>query len=183
MLKKHTAELRTADISGKQFGKLTAICPTSERDKKGNIIWEVKCDCGNTVYKSVNQLKSGRVLSCGCLYKSSRTEVVSFRKDFVEGTSISNIVSSKHTPSNNSSGYTGVYFNKRSNRYEAYINFQKKRYFLGSYKDLQQAAMARSEAEKMLHDPIVLKYWDNLTEDKKKEFVKYLQDNKMPDER
>lgn len=62
---KHSAK----DITGQHFGKLTAISPTNKRTKSGSIIWKCKCDCGhkNIVYVSQSNLKSGQVLSCGCL--------------------------------------------------------------------------------------------------------------------
>ena len=172
--KEHITNLNKKDIKDRRFGRLTAIRPTEKRDKSGNIIWELACDCGNTVFKSVNTLKSGRVLSCGCWYKESRKEVTYFRKDFIEHTSLSSIVGAKKLLSNNTSGHTGVYLNKRNGRWEAYINYQKARFYLGSYEDIDDAITARNKAEINLHDPIVIAHWDNLTENKKKIFAEYL---------
>ena len=53
------------DIAGQRFGKLVAVRPTEER-QQASIVWECKCDCGNTRFVSVNQLRSGHVKSCGC---------------------------------------------------------------------------------------------------------------------
>lgn len=53
------------DLTGQQFGELTAICPTDER--RGNsIVWECKCSCGRTHFAPANELNAGRVESCGC---------------------------------------------------------------------------------------------------------------------
>ena len=60
------SERRRKDISGMRFGSLVAIAPTEER-KHGSIVWECKCDCGNTKYASAECLLSGNVKSCGCI--------------------------------------------------------------------------------------------------------------------
>ena len=56
------------DITGKKYGRLTAIRPTDKRDGHGSVIWECQCDCENSkiVYASVRNLTSGAVTSCGC---------------------------------------------------------------------------------------------------------------------
>lgn len=62
------------DITGIRFGRLVALKPTSlgvTRPGK-SVVWECRCDCGQIVFKSSGNLKSGHVMSCGCL----RSEVV-----------------------------------------------------------------------------------------------------------
>jgi hypothetical protein len=56
---------KAVDLTGQRFGKLVAIRKTDERIN-GSIVWECKCDCGNTHLASVNQLRTGHVKSCGC---------------------------------------------------------------------------------------------------------------------
>lgn len=170
----HVANLRKANIAGQQFGRLTAIRPTEKRTKNGSIVWELSCECGNIVFKTVNELKTGRVLSCGCLYKETRSQCTSYRKDFIENTSISSMVASKRPCASNKSGYTGVFLNKRNGRWQAYITYQRKRYDLGSFIEMDEAIQARKAAEKKLHDPVILEHWENLTEERKKEFEAYL---------
>ena len=60
------------DIAGQRFGKLIAVRPTSERQNR-NVVWECKCDCGNTKFAPANQLRAGIVKSCGCL-SSAKTQ-------------------------------------------------------------------------------------------------------------
>lgn len=55
------------DISGKRFGRLTAIEISHKANRR--MIWECKCDCGNTVYAPTCNLSSGNTQSCGCLNK------------------------------------------------------------------------------------------------------------------
>ena len=53
------------DLSGMRFGRLTVI---GEHCIKNNRrFWACKCDCGNTNVVCTNNLKSGRIKSCGCL--------------------------------------------------------------------------------------------------------------------
>lgn len=55
------------DISGRRFGKLTALSPTEERGSRGDTVWNCSCDCGNAVKVEIGQLISGIRKSCGCL--------------------------------------------------------------------------------------------------------------------
>lgn len=52
-------------ISGKKFGKLTAIKPTGEKEK-GKIIWEFHCDCGNSIFKPATDIIRKKNPHCGC---------------------------------------------------------------------------------------------------------------------
>ena len=61
---KRIAGLNKKDLTGMKFGKLTAIRATEER-KRGGIVWECKCDCGNTSFVLRTNLTSGNTRSCG----------------------------------------------------------------------------------------------------------------------
>lgn len=174
MAAEHIANLRKEDITDQPFGRLKAIRPTDKRTETGSVIWELQCKCGNIIYKTVNELKTGRVLSCGCLYNESRKDCASYRKDFVDSTSLSSIVAAKTPSAMNTSGHTGVCFDKRSQKWHAYINYQKKRYYLGYYKDIDDAIRARKEGEAKLHDPAILEHFADLTPESKEEFVAYM---------
>lgn len=63
---------RHNDLTNKRFGKLLVVKETDKRDSSGSIIWECKCDCGNTTYTSTSNLNTG-TKSCGCL----KSEIVS----------------------------------------------------------------------------------------------------------
>ena len=53
------------DLSGKKFGKLTAI--KFLRRSNNQTYWEFKCDCGNEIIVDISHLKSGHTKSFGCL--------------------------------------------------------------------------------------------------------------------
>jgi hypothetical protein len=59
---------RFKDLTGKQFGRLTAQWPAAR--VIGSTIWLCSCSCGNLKLVRLNKLTSGNTKSCGCLQKS-----------------------------------------------------------------------------------------------------------------
>ena len=59
------------ELAGKRFGKLTVIQATDRREFE-TIVWECKCDCGQTAFQRTNNLTTGTVTSCGCGSRASR---------------------------------------------------------------------------------------------------------------
>lgn len=59
------------NLIGQRFGRLTVVAQTNERINR-SVVWECKCDCGNTHYVQSNSLLTGRTQSCGCLLKERR---------------------------------------------------------------------------------------------------------------
>jgi len=57
--------VKAIDLTGRKFGRLTALRFTGETKSSGRI-WECRCDCGKTLRASVGQLRSGMTKSCGC---------------------------------------------------------------------------------------------------------------------
>jgi len=53
--------------------------------------------------------------------------------------------------SNNTSGYTGVHFDKRTKKYKAAISKNNKKYCLGTFSTIEEAVKARHEAELTMH--------------------------------
>lgn len=53
-------------ITNLRFGKLIALNPIPER-RQGQIVWECRCDCGNTSLVYSCNLRTGKTKSCGCL--------------------------------------------------------------------------------------------------------------------
>jgi len=70
------------DLSGEQFGRLTVVLDTGDRDPKRGKIWLCDCVCGNEKKASTSHLKAGNVRSCGCLVaKHSRRKRVAEPKN------------------------------------------------------------------------------------------------------
>lgn len=69
--KEKISQLRTDDLTGQIFGKLTVL----ERDfeKTGsNAYWICQCKCGNITTVRGADLKQGHTRSCGCLQEQAR---------------------------------------------------------------------------------------------------------------
>lgn len=167
-------EIHSMDLTGQRFGRLTALQSTEERDSCGSILWECVCDCGTHVCYSVSNLNSGNVQSCGCLLDEYRARGTSNRSDALENTNIGALIGTKQLHKNNTSGCTGVCYNQKRQKWQAYIDFQKKRYFLGVYDVCEDAVNARKKAERALHDPFITKNLDFVAEETREKFQTYL---------
>lgn len=85
---KEVYERRKGNLIGQKFHRLTVIADTGERSHRA-IVWECKCDCGNTAYVTTQMLTSGDVKSCGCLrsnLSSGRAKKLSQYKKIKVGT-------------------------------------------------------------------------------------------------
>ena len=56
---------RAEDLRGQQFGDLTVLYRIKPPNKKTSIIWLCKCSCGEYCTAYSNNLKRGKVHSCG----------------------------------------------------------------------------------------------------------------------
>ena len=148
---------------GKRFGMLTVIEYAGKRD--GMHRWKCRCDCGRETIVGQTLLQSGKTKSCGCLQASSIKENL----QLCDGTSVTILESLKqHKNVKNTSGYTGVYQNKKSGRWIAQIGFKGKMYYLGSYEKIEDAVRARKQGEEM-HEEFLEWYYSSHPQDKHKE--------------
>ena len=64
------------DLTGQRFDRLVVMRPLPQR-VGGCIVWECKCDCGNIVARSLQQLKGSNdfngLKSCGCVGRQDLT--------------------------------------------------------------------------------------------------------------
>lgn len=145
-------ENREVDITGQKFGMLTAIKPTGEI-KNHSRVWLWKCDCGNTVEATSDQVKYGDKRSCGCWNtQNKKKQAIKMQKNCgrQDETSISQIKSTI-IPKNNTSGYKGVSWHKGVGKWHASIGFQGKSYSLGYFDDPKEASEAYQKAREELH--------------------------------
>lgn len=150
----HQKAPRYSDITDQKFGRLTALYPAEQQIKNGSMVWHCRCDCGNQIDVSYNSLMYGNQKSCGCQKKEHDQKLHSFLTH-VAGTSV-DMLKSKKLPSDNTSGYKGVYLLR--GKYMARIVFQKKPYYLGTYDTIEEAAAARRGAEEMVFDTVAEHY-------------------------
>lgn len=128
----------------KRFGNLTALKYDAKKRK-----WLCKCDCGNNVYITTRNLTYNNTTSCGC---KRVTTLLNNMYDCDTNIHQFNLYDTgKSLKINNTSGYTGVTYNKRRNKWAASIMFRKKLYFLGYHDKKEDAVKARKLAEEKLH--------------------------------
>lgn len=132
---------------GKRFGMLTVLEYAGKQD--GMHRWKCLCDCGNETIVGQTLLQSGKTKSCGCLQKQQIIENLRL----VDGTSITILETmKKRLISSNTSGYNGIYRNKKNGKWTAQITFKGKTYYLGSYEKIEDAIKARQRGEEMYDD-------------------------------
>lgn len=132
------------DMTGKKFHRLTVI-QEAGRDNSGQVLWECRCDCGNTSIVRGRDLRSGGTKSCGCLDLEKAVDRI--KKETVNHSNISRIKSQKLSVLN-TSGIKGVCPTK-TGRWRAYIGHKGKQVFLGEYSQKKDAIQARKTGEKI----------------------------------
>lgn len=143
------------DIQGQRFGELTAMEYVGKRD--GQYYWRCQCSCGNEMTVRQNNLIIGKTKSCGCI----QVRIVTENMKLVDGTSVTMLEKAgQRLASNNSSGYNGVYFNRKNQKWTAQIGFKGKTYYLGSYHKIEDAVKARRNAEDRIYGAFLEWYYE-----------------------
>lgn len=113
-------------------------------------------------------LQTGKTKSCGCIQK----DIYKDNLKLVDGTSVTILEANKNRLiASNTSGYTGVYQNKKNGKWVAQITFKRKSYYLGSYEKIEDAIKARQRGEEM-HDDFLEWYYQQKAENEKEEINK-----------
>jgi len=154
---------KKSDLTGQQFGMLTAIAPAGNIN--GRTAWLCHCSCGRETVVKTTHLRSGHTESCGCLlgdneadragkqYGRSPEQMRRLRErlTYIDGTCVE-MLAARTVRRNNTSGVPGVCWYARKERWQAAICFQGKRYCLGYYRCFEDAVKARKQAEAELFD-------------------------------
>lgn len=141
------------DIAGMRFGSLTVTAYAGKRN--GMHQWRCVCDCGNETVVGQTLLQTGKTKSCGCL----QSEIYRENLKLVDGTSVTILEAGKNRLiASNTSGYTGVYLNKRNGRWVAQITFKGKTRYLRAYERKREAIKARQRAEEEIFEPFLREF-------------------------
>ena len=142
------------DYVGKRFSKLLVIAYAGKAD--GQHLWRCRCDCGNETVVRQTYLQSGKTKSCGCLQKRQILQNLKL----CGGTSVTLLEAERNRLlRSNTSGVTGVYQNRRTQKWCAQITFQRKTYYLGSFEQKSDAVNARRQGEAM-HEAFLQWYYE-----------------------
>lgn len=144
------------DLRDRHFGRLTALYPTVQRDKKGSVIWHCRCNCGNELEVSADALVHGNYRSCGCLKREIQQNIPN-TLHMIDGTCVEWLEKRKYRY-DNTSGFRGV-FRRRDGRFRVTIGFKKQRFHLGIFDTFDEAVQERLKAEKILHGGFVEAYY------------------------
>ena len=152
------------DLTGRRFGKLVVLRRDSRKDG-GNWYWICECDCGNRKsIRGTSLVREGGTRSCGCdqrkvasetgrktVAENARRQIernMSYRTNF-------QVIENQNIPKNNTSGHKGVYWDKSRELWEAYIQVQGNRKYLGRYHKYEDAVKARELAEEQYFKPLI----------------------------
>ncbi len=160
LLRLHTKScgcIKSPDISGQVFGKLTVLGRSGQRGIRGSRtvpLWECRCECGAVTYRAKDSLTNSdhsMCAECAAAYAAGEARK---KAGYTEGTQLPKI--RDMTPSAaNTSGCRGVYYESKFDRWRAEIKFQKKRYYLGTFRNFEDAVKARKAAEAELYEPFL----------------------------
>ncbi|WZY01358.1 hypothetical protein NSQ26_04790 [Bacillus sp. FSL W7-1360] len=164
-LLKDAGERRVHDLTGMQFGRLTAIKRSERRNKQGRRRhWECQCECKNIVEIERTALILGATRSCGCLpkdlYQEHGKRLVETNKKHEKEVGARICTLTTKTRTDNRSGVKGVSIKqyKKSTKYIARITIKGKTIPLGTFDTLEEAATARKQAEEKYHQPFLNTY-------------------------
>lgn len=172
---------RMHDITGKRYGSLVALHYTKSiklSTGSTSVYWLFKCDCGNEVELEAHAVKRRqKCCSMSCPYNPAKINgkpkgFIPLQEDVHKHKTNIQFKDYTKPPSNNKSGYPGVWFDKKTNKYQAYITFKKKRYYLGYYSDIDEAISIRKNAEQQIFGEFI-SWYNKLKEEQRNENDSY----------
>lgn len=143
------------DLTGQRFGKL--FVPGPSKNIGGRTAWVCQCDCGRETVVRTSHLRSGHTSSCGCKNTGSGLPGLTY----VDGTCVE-LLRARTVRKNNTSGVPGVDWRAGREVWRASICFKGKRYYLGSFKEFEDAVNARKRAETEIHDRFLSEFAKSL---------------------
>lgn len=151
---------------GNRYGRLVVI-DEDNGNTNGNAV--CRCDCGNTVtVRKCNLIyPNSSTRSCGCLGKESRARLAEVRfaehrKNMRKYKTNVGYLMRTTVNKNNTTGHTGVCFNRARQQFIASITFQGKTHYLGCFSKMSEAVKARERAEEELYTPVIERFTANV---------------------
>ncbi|GEL12593.1 hypothetical protein FC15_GL000879 [Lapidilactobacillus concavus DSM 17758] len=140
--------MKSKDLTGQQFGHLTVIGRVANRN--GRPMWLCQCDCGKQKEIAGKHLLNGHTISCGHIKRDRNNSIApGYEANKVDGIAVFLLDDKRKIRTDNTTGVTGVKrvrYRNGSIHYAAAITIAGKRYHIGTYDTIEQAAKARKEA-------------------------------------
>lgn len=141
--------LKSPDLTGRVFGKLTVLGRSEKRGSRGQRttpMWECRCECGAVTHKATDTLTNPALSMCKACAEQANSNAAREGAGYVAGTQLTKIRDMMPTAAN-TSGCRGVYYDRRMNRYRARLTFRGKIMSFGTYERFEDAVKARQRAE------------------------------------
>lgn len=142
--------LKSPDLTGRQIGKLKVLGLSDKRGSRGKrttLLWKCQCECGAITYKPTDILNNQDLSMCSACAEKYGAQSAREHAGFVEGTQVTKIQNMTLTAAN-TSGYRGVYYDKRSGKWRARLRFKGRLMNFGSHDSFEKAVQARKATER-----------------------------------
>ncbi|WP_304393421.1 hypothetical protein [uncultured Clostridium sp.] len=163
-LKNHTSCKMCENMKshiGEKHGSLECIDQkiTIKDNGKAKVELKVKCECGSIRIMTVGKFLSAKCCGHYCpmfseKYHDMEKSSTNFKNLFRNGTNVAKLGNTK-TNRNNTTGYLGVYYQSKLDKYMAYITFRGKTENLGFYNLPEVAYKVRLSAQKIAHEQCI----------------------------
>ena len=125
------------DLSGVENDHFKVIERSHSENQR--VLWLCSCKhCGKKITLNSNQIT--QYTSCGCKRGASKAYMDSIRDP--------ESLKSTRATAKSSTGVRGVYYNKKKDSYQSFINVNKQTVYLGTSKSFEKAVALRKNAEK-----------------------------------
>ena len=177
---------RDYELLGERFGKLTVLRECEER--KG--FWLCQCECGNTREYSEGYLRSGKVLSCGCVRKKQKElpgkrfgkltvlrrserkqnswvcqcdcgNTREYNESYLRSGKVKSCGCDRENQKKNGLP-TGIIYVKSTDAYRASIHYNRETYQLRQSKNVDDCIAIRLEAENAIENGNFLEWYESI---------------------
>ncbi|WP_304068190.1 AP2 domain-containing protein [Megamonas hypermegale] len=155
----------SVNLVGKTFGRLKVI----KKIQNNPVKWLCKCTvCGHVTTVLTSNLIRHKGIACFPCSKKNTAKIMRIKKKKfnIDGTNIT-VIKDRKINSNNKSGFSGVFFRPKLNKWEAKIGIKNTLISLGKFDTKEEAVNARKEAEEKYFNPVVEKFEDAATRKKR----------------
>lgn len=118
-------------------------------------------ECGDTSEISLARLKSGQTSKCVNCARKQLKEKRKRVKEYNKGASSPLSIVEGEANKNNSSVHKGVSWHEQTQKWRAYITFQRKQYNLGFYDNIDDALSSKKKGEEEMFESFVGWYKEN----------------------
>ena len=149
------------NLTGQKFGRLTVLAPAENIGTQ--TAWLCRCECGGETIAVTKRLRDGHCTSCGCDkdHLGEPPSVVGRASlTFMDGTCVE-MLRAKTVRKNNTSGVPGVDWMEQQRLWRATICFKGKRYYLGGFRNFEDAVQARKRGEEQFFDSFLREFDGN----------------------